>query len=91
MLNEGSRQFAVHSQKLKKKYWWKNVKVKFLLIDKFILFFSLSLNIFFLQMWILLIVVVLIIIVIIVGKGIIIRSILYCIFSNLSIFQLPLL
>jgi hypothetical protein len=26
-LNENSRQFAIRSQKLKKKYWWKNVKV----------------------------------------------------------------
>jgi hypothetical protein len=26
-LNENSRQFAVRSRTLKKKYWWKNVKV----------------------------------------------------------------
>ncbi|UJR22721.1 hypothetical protein I4U23_025755 [Adineta vaga] len=27
ILNEGSRQFAIRSQKLKKKFWWKNVKM----------------------------------------------------------------
>ncbi|CAF1089484.1 unnamed protein product [Rotaria sordida] len=27
ILNEGSRQFAIHSQKLKKKYWWKNCRM----------------------------------------------------------------
>ncbi|CAF3869131.1 unnamed protein product [Rotaria magnacalcarata] len=27
MLNEGSRQFAIHAQKLKKKYWWKNCRM----------------------------------------------------------------
>ncbi|CAF1230733.1 unnamed protein product [Rotaria sp. Silwood1] len=27
MLNEGSRQFAIHSQKLKSKFWWKNCRM----------------------------------------------------------------
>jgi len=31
MLNEHARQFQVHSTKIKKKFWWKNVKVKSLL------------------------------------------------------------
>ncbi|CAF4156075.1 unnamed protein product, partial [Rotaria sp. Silwood1] len=25
--NEGSRQFAIHSQKLKSKFWWKNCRM----------------------------------------------------------------
>ncbi|CAF4369913.1 unnamed protein product [Rotaria socialis] len=32
MLNEGSRQFAIHAQKLKKKYWWKNCRMWVILI-----------------------------------------------------------
>jgi hypothetical protein len=40
MLNEHARQFQVHSTKIKRKYWWKNVKVKSLLVNKFI--FSLT-------------------------------------------------
>ncbi|CAF3654480.1 unnamed protein product [Rotaria socialis] len=31
-LNEGSRQFAIHAQKLKKKYWWKNCRMWVILI-----------------------------------------------------------
>ncbi|CAF1265713.1 unnamed protein product [Adineta ricciae] len=27
ILNEGSRQFAIRAQKLKRTYWWKNVKM----------------------------------------------------------------
>ncbi|CAF2603552.1 unnamed protein product [Rotaria sp. Silwood2] len=31
VLNEGSRQFAIHSQKLKKKFWWKSCRMTIIL------------------------------------------------------------